>query len=68
MITTFQVELPLASLFGSATIADMAVVITQSRAGQVGREDIERMLAELETLSDEQVDQRLVDGGQRHRE
>ena len=56
VITDFEVELPLQSLFGAPTVADMAVAITQSQAEKAGQAGIERILADLETLSDEQVD------------
>ena len=37
-------------LFESATIAEMAVAIVQNLAKEADPQDIERMLAELETL------------------
>ncbi len=55
VIHAFRVELPLRSLFESPTVADMAVAITQSQAKAADPGDIERMLAELETLSDNEA-------------
>ena len=55
VIKTFQVEVPLRSLFESPAIADMAVLIAQNQAKQAEPEDIERMLTELEALSEEQA-------------
>jgi hypothetical protein len=39
----------------------MAVVITQRQAEKAEREDIDQMLVELETLSDEQAQRLLAD-------
>ncbi|MFQ5853285.1 MAG: AMP-binding protein, partial [Candidatus Binatia bacterium] len=61
VIKTFKVELPIKSLFESPTVADMAQVIMQNQAKKVGPEELARMLAELEPLSDEEARQRLAD-------
>jgi len=61
VIKTFQVEVPLRSLWESPTISDMAVVIVQNQAKEAEEEDLNRMLAELETLSDEQAQRLLSD-------
>ena len=62
VLDTFQLELPLRSLFGEASIiADTAVVITQRLAEMAGHEEMDRMLAELEGLSEEEVRSRLND-------
>jgi acyl carrier protein len=61
VLNTFRVELPLQSLFKAPTVADMAVVITQSQAEKAEPDDIERMLAELEGFSDEQAQRLLAD-------
>ena len=55
VIRTLQVEVPLRSLLASPTVADMAVVITQSQAQQAEPADMERLLAALEAPSDEQA-------------
>ena len=52
VIGTFRVRLTLRSLFGSPTVAEMALVVTQNQAMQAKPEDIERLLAELDALSD----------------
>ena len=49
----FQVNLPLHTLFEKPTIEELAVVITQSQAKKVEQEDLARLVAELEALSDE---------------
>ena len=59
VIKSFQLDLPLQSLFQAPTVADMAVIITENQAKKVGQEEMARMLAELEPLSDEQA-QRLL--------
>jgi amino acid adenylation domain-containing protein len=46
-----QVELPLRSLFEMPTIAGLAVLITQSQAGDTDPEEMDRLLAELEDPS-----------------
>jgi amino acid adenylation domain-containing protein len=61
VINTFKVELPIKSLFESPTVADMAVVITENMAKKAGDEELARMLAELESISDEDARQRLAD-------
>ncbi len=61
VISTFQLELPLRALFESPTVADMAVVITENMAKKVGDEELVLMLAELESLSDEEARMRLAD-------
>jgi acyl carrier protein len=60
VLQTFQVEVPLRALFESPTVAAMAVVIAQNQAQQAEPADIERLLAELEMVSDERV-QRATD-------
>jgi acyl carrier protein len=63
VINTFNVELPIKSLFESPTAADMAVVITENMAKKAGDEELARMLAELESLSDEEAQRRLAEEG-----
>jgi acyl carrier protein len=59
VINTFRVEVPLRSLFEASTIARMAVVIAQHLNGKPEPEEMTRILADIESLSDEEV-QRLL--------
>lgn len=56
----YQLELPVQALFQSPTIAEMAEVITQRQAKRLEERDLTRILAELESLSDEQVQESLA--------
>ncbi len=55
VINTFKVELSIKSFFESPTVADMAVVITENMAKKAGDEELARMLAELESISNEEA-------------
>jgi amino acid adenylation domain-containing protein len=54
----FQLEIPLPFLFQSPTVAEMAAVITEHKAKKPA-EKVERVLSELESLSDEEAEQLL---------
>jgi amino acid adenylation domain-containing protein len=60
VLDTLHVEVPLRSLFETPTVEDMAVVITENMAKKTGDEELARMLAELESLSDEEAQRRLA--------
>jgi acyl-coenzyme A synthetase/AMP-(fatty) acid ligase/acyl carrier protein len=60
VINAFGVELPVKSLLQAPSVAEMALLIMQSQAKKAGEEDLNRMLAGLEALSDEEA-QRLLD-------
>jgi acyl carrier protein len=57
----FQVELPLRSLFESPTVAGLAAQVTEIRAKQTPPEDTASVLAELESLTDEEAQKLLSD-------
>jgi amino acid adenylation domain-containing protein len=56
----FSVELSLLHIFETPTVAGLAVGVTQSQFEHTEDEDIAHLLAELEGLSDEEVQQLLV--------
>ncbi|HEY0601831.1 MAG TPA: phosphopantetheine-binding protein, partial [Herpetosiphonaceae bacterium] len=58
----FQVELPLRVLYESATVADLALTIVQRQAEQADSGELDEMLAELDQLSDEEVQALLASG------
>lgn len=64
VIRYFQVEIPLRCLFESPTVSEMAAAITQHQGIQLGNEELENILAELESLPDEEA-QRLVNQSSR---
>ena len=55
IIKQFQIEVALQSLFQSPTVSEMAVVITDHQAKALGEKDLERVLAELESMTDEEA-------------
>jgi amino acid adenylation domain-containing protein len=72
IIKKFQLELPLQALFQSPTVAEMAAVIAQHQANKADEYDLERILAELESMSEEQAQESVTakavgDGAGTHR-
>ena len=59
LIKKFKLQLPLQALFQAPTIAEMAAIINEHRAKKLGEADLERIISELESLSDEEA-QRLL--------
>jgi acyl carrier protein len=60
VIDHFQLELPIRSLFQSPTVAEMAVVITENQAKKLDEADLQRILSDLESLSDENAQKLLA--------
>ncbi len=52
---SFEVEVPLRRLFETPTIAHLSLLIAQTQIAQEDEEDIDALLAELEELSDDDV-------------
>ena len=61
VIDTFSVEVSSQSFLNAFTVADMAIVLTQSLAEKADRENLDRTLTELETLSDHEAQTQLDD-------
>jgi acyl carrier protein len=59
VIERFQVEMSIQSFLQSPTVAEMAVIVTQQSMKRAGKEEILRILAELESSSDEDAERRL---------
>ena len=57
----FQLEIPLQSLFQSPTVGEMAAAITEHQGKKLGEEKLERVLAELESLTDEEAQRVLAE-------
>jgi len=61
VIKTFQVVIPLRSLLEAPTVAEMAAIIAERQAKKLSEEDLDRVLTELGSLSDEQAQQLVSD-------
>jgi len=61
VIKQFQIEVPLQSIFESPTVAEMAAVITEHQARKIAKPELERILIELESVSEEKARQSLAD-------
>jgi amino acid adenylation domain-containing protein len=55
-IKHFQLELPLAALFQAPTVADMALVILEAQARRLESSDLDRILSDVEALSEEEAE------------
>jgi amino acid adenylation domain-containing protein len=61
VLKTFQLELPLQSLFRSPTVAEMAAVITEQQGKKLDEKELQRILTELESLSEDDAHRILSD-------
>jgi amino acid adenylation domain-containing protein len=59
VIKQFQLEIPLQLLFQSPTITEMATLITRYQGEKLDKRDVDHILAEVESLSDEEAQQLL---------
>ena len=59
VITHFQLELPLQSLFQAPTVAEMAAVITHNQANRATDAELAQMLHELDAMKEEEAQRRV---------
>jgi hypothetical protein len=59
----FQLEISLQSLLQSLTVAEMAAVIMEHQGKKLGEKDLDRILTELESLSDQEARRLLTEQG-----
>jgi amino acid adenylation domain-containing protein len=57
---TFQIELPLRRLFEKPTVAELGELITEEKSRRMDLADLSTILAQLESMSDEQALKRVV--------
>jgi amino acid adenylation domain-containing protein len=62
VIKKFQTELPLQILFQSPTIAQMAAIMVTDRAKKLSEVELARIMAELESLTDEDAQRFFIEG------
>jgi acyl carrier protein len=55
VLKEFQLEIPLQVLFQAPTVAEMAKVITERQAKNLNEQELQNLLADLESMSDEQA-------------
>jgi amino acid adenylation domain-containing protein len=57
VVRAFKLQLPIRALFDSPTIAAMSAVISNQEGEAAGEEDLQRLLSEIEALSEETAKQ-----------
>jgi acyl carrier protein len=65
VIQTFRLNLPLKLLFDSPTVAEMASVIAANQAKLATRDELKRMLSNVEAMSDEEAQLRMDESSSR---
>ena len=63
VLQQFQLEIPVRSFLESPTVAAMAAVIAEYQAKTIGEPQLERILAEVESISEEKAKQFLAKSG-----
>ncbi|MGZ4106710.1 MAG: SDR family NAD(P)-dependent oxidoreductase, partial [Tumebacillaceae bacterium] len=58
--STFDIELPMSALFESASVAELSKVIADNQLGEEELDELERLLAEIEDLSDDEIEATLL--------
>jgi acyl-coenzyme A synthetase/AMP-(fatty) acid ligase/acyl carrier protein len=61
VLKRFQLEIPFQSLFHAPTVAKMAALIREYEGMGLGKKELDRIVAEIESLSDAQAEQLLFD-------
>jgi len=60
VIKTFKLDLPLKALFDAPTVAEMAAIIEQHQSQQPHEETLNRMLGEIEAMTEEEARKELA--------
>jgi len=58
VIQAFQLDISLKDLFASPTVASMAFLITRNQGNKASSEEIERVLYEIDSMSEEEAERR----------
>ena len=59
VVQLFPLDLPVKALFESPTVADMAREIVENQSQRASQTDLERLLSDIETISEEEAQRRL---------
>jgi len=59
VVQLFPLDLPVKALFESPTVADMARVILENQSQRAHQMDLECLLSDIETISEEEAQRRL---------